>query len=229
VTLPEAAMTRRVDIVRNPREREPQDRGAAGPRTFTDAELVAEIVAGNPAVADTFCMRVLPTVDRTIRRLLGRDDWEHEDLTQIAVIELVRAVVGYRGESSLDTWVAAVTARVVYKHIRRRPIERHVAFDLVGEAMLPRSRANGENALAAREILARILRHLNSIGEKLASSFVLHDVLGHPLCDIARITHTSEAAAQSRLVRGRRRLHKRLAEDPELTDLFIDLEHIQGR
>ena len=53
----------------------PRDRRAStGALAMDDATLLAEVRAGNPAVADAFCLRVLPTVDRTVRRLLGRDD-----------------------------------------------------------------------------------------------------------------------------------------------------------
>lgn len=197
--------------------------------SLSDAELLSEIRRGNPAVADAFCRRVLPTVDKTVRRLLGGDDGEREDLAQVAITELVRTIGRFRGESSLDTWVSAVTAHVVYKQIRRRPLSRHLSLDHVPESLLAARRSTGEVTLAAREVLARIVRHLDAIGSKLAWSFVLHDVLGYGLRDIARMTGASESAAQSRVVRGRRRLHRRIAGDPELADLFVDLERMRSR
>ena len=73
------------------------------------------------------------------------------------------------------------------------------------------------------------MKHLDALGAKLSWSFVLHDVLGHDVAEVAQIMGVSEAAAQSRLIRGRRRLHKRIADDPELANLFVDLEGIRGR
>ena len=192
-----------------------------------DAVLLAEIRAGNPVVSDAFCRRVWPQVDRTVRRLLGPDDSEGEDLSQVAVIELVKTIGSYRGDCALDTWVSAVTAHVVYKQLRGRSANRHVSLDLIPDDSLPSSRTNSEGTLATREVLDRILGHLEKIGEKLAWSFLLHDVLGHGLRDVARILRVSEAAAQSRLVRGRRVLHQRIAEDPELAELFNNLERLQ--
>ena len=188
-----------------------------------DTSLVAAIRAGDPVVAETFCRRVLPTVERTVRRLLGRDDGEREDLVQIAIIEIVRSIGRYRGASSLDTWVTSVTAHLVYKQIRRRSIERLVSLDGIQEEALPWSRSEGERSLATREILARIVKHLEAVGDKLAWTYVLHDVLGYDLGEVAQMMNASEAAAQSRLVRGRRRLHERIARDPELADLFVEL------
>ena len=203
----------------------------AAPRTapvMDDAMLLAGVRAGDAQVADAFCRRIWPQVDRTIRRLLGRDDTDREDLSQLAVIELVRTIGGYRGECSLDTWTSAVTAHLVYKHIRRRPLERHVSLDAIHEETVASGRLGSEGTVAVRQVLGRILHYLDGMGEKLAWAFVLHDVLGYGLRDAAKILGVSEAAAQSRLVRGRTRLHRHIADDPELADLLGNLARARG-
>ncbi len=194
--------------------------GADKPSVEDDATLIADVVAGRNEKAGAFCQRVWRAVDRTVRRLLGPDDSEYDDLVQLAIIELIRSVAGYRGEGSLDTWVSAVTAHVVYRYIRKRSVDRCLPLDGVPEDALGSSSPTmGEDALADRESLARVVRHLDRLGEKLAWTFVFHDVLGYGLRDVARIMGGSEAAAQSRLVRGRRRLHEMIAVDPKLADL----------
>jgi len=184
-----------------------------------DDALIADVVAGKPERAAAFCQRVWRTVDRTVRRLLGNDDSEYDDLVQLSIVELIRSVGSFRGEGSLDAWVSAVTAHVVYRFIRRRSIDRYVPIESVQPDALHSSRPVGEESVAQRESLARIVGHLDELGEKLAWTFVLHDVLGYRLRDVARIMGGSEAAAQSRLVRGRRRLHELIADDPILGEL----------
>ena len=48
-------------------------------------------------------------------------------------------------------------------------------------------------------------------------ALVLHDVLGHNLAEVAEMSGITVAAAQSRLVRGRREFLKRMGPGSELT------------
>jgi len=66
-----------------------------------------------------------------------------------------------------------------------------------------------ERALQARAELQRLQRILGVMNPKHADVLVLHDVLGHELSAIAGITGLTVAAAQSRLVRGRKELLRR--------------------
>src|SRR5262249_4863875 len=108
-------------------------RSGPAPRqpSLDDAELLAALRRGDAAASAAFHDRVRPQVDRTIYRLLGRRDDDHEDLAQLALIELIYTIDGYRGECSLDTWTSTLTAHVVYKHLRRRQTERKIFADVL--------------------------------------------------------------------------------------------------
>src|SRR4051812_28475102 len=92
--------------------------------SLDDSELLASLRRCDPSAATALHDRARPQVDRTIARLLGRRDADHEDLAQLSMIELVTTIDRYRGECSLDGWIATLTARVVYKQIRKRRVER---------------------------------------------------------------------------------------------------------
>ena len=188
----------------------------------SDDEILAGLRRGDTGVAEDFYWRVKPVVDRTVRRLLGRLDRDGEDLVQLGLIQLIESVKAYRGEGALDAWVSTVSANVVYKHIRRRRLERTIfAAAVEDEAELPMAaRSSGTDATSLREALRQIADHLGAMREDRSWAFLLHDVCGYSLDEVAHICGISAAAAQSRLVRGRREIHERIAADPRLAQIL---------
>lgn len=189
-----------------------------------DRALVKAVVAGDEAVASTLCRRVWPSVDRTIRRLLGSKDADRDDVAQLALIELVNTIGRYRGDCSLDAWAQTITSRVIFKHIRRRQLERRIFTDLLADGAAPSTGPGRDEARSStRQLLGRVASHLDQMKSERAWAFVMHDILGYDLREISDMTGSSVAATQSRLVRGRRELHERVAEDPALVDMLEGL------
>lgn len=188
-----------------------------------DAEILEGIRRGDASAAAALHDRARPHVDRTIRRLLGRRDRDHEDLTQLSMIEIVRSLRGFRGECSLDTWMSRVTAHTVFKELRRRRTERSVFDASVDASSLEVSPIDPDRAATMRSALRRVRHHLATIDSVKAWTVMLHDVSGYDLREIAEITEVSVAAAQTRLVRGRRELHARIDGDPELRELVAQM------
>jgi RNA polymerase sigma-70 factor (ECF subfamily) len=180
-----------------------------------DAQLIAAVRAGDVASAGAFHDRLRPAVERTLNRLLGSADPDHPDLAQQAMIELVETIDRYRGECSVEGWAATITAHIVYKHIRRRRLERRIFAGGLTLASDERAPAL-PNVLALRGLVDRVAGHLEKLDRDRAFTLVLHDVHGYDLKEIASITRVTVSAAQTRLSRGRRELHARIAADPEL-------------
>lgn len=194
--------------------------GVAAP---DDAQLLAAVRAGDGRAAEALYERSRPIVERTLRKLLGRSDPEHQDLFQQTMIEIVRTVDRYRGECPLDGWIATLAAHVVFKDLRHRRVERRVLSDVLPfEPVGPDQPAD---RASIRSTIARVRGHLSCMDAGRAWAFLLHDVHGYDLREMAQIMGTSPAAAQSRLVRGRKELHERIAGDPELAG---NLERTEG-
>src|ERR1022692_3592809 len=192
---------------------------APGRASRSDDEILAALRRGDDGIAGDFYWRVKPVVDRTVRRLLGRLDSDGEDIVQVALVQLIESLPSYRGECPLDAWASAVSANVVYKHIRRRRLERNIfAATLGNDDELPEEyQTSGATVTAPlREAIKRIAVHLAAMSADRAWAFVLHDVCGYSLEEVSHICGISAAAAQSRLVRGRRDLHGRVADDLRL-------------
>jgi RNA polymerase sigma-70 factor, ECF subfamily len=134
---------------------------------------------------------------------------------------LVTGLGSFRGECPLDAWCSLVSARVVYRHLRRRKVERRLFVLDGGDSFDPVERV-AVSPVGLRCLVRRVEAYLHSMDSKKSWTFVLHDVHGYELAEIAEITGSSVAAAQSRLVRGRRELHDKLAGDPELSQWLVE-------
>jgi RNA polymerase sigma-70 factor (ECF subfamily) len=192
--------------------------------SLDDSELIAAVRRGDRSAATAFHDRLRPRVDGTIRRLLGGRDSEHEDLAQQTMIAIVGAIDRYRGDCSLESWASSIAANVVYNHLRRRSTERGIfQRESDGDQASPVSSTMGRG-IVVRDLLERVRAHLETLSLEKAWTFLLHDVHGYDVQEIAEITSTSVAAAQSRLVRARREIHERIAADPELAGYFDETE-----
>ena len=172
------------------------------------------------AAAGAFHDRLRPVVDRTMCRLVGPRDPDYDDLAQQALIELTTGVDRFRGECPIEAWAAVIVARVAYRQIRRRRVERRL-FAVESAESREWPDRNASNSVVHRGTIRRVQRHLSAMDPNKAWTFLLHDVHGYSLEEVATITGVSNAAAQSRLVRGRSWLRARIARDPELADLLI--------
>ena len=189
--------------------------------TQSDEAILAAVRRGDAAVAGDFYWRIKPVVERTVRRLFGKFDCDGEDVVQIALVQIIESLPSYRGECPLDAWVSAVSANVVYKHIRRRRLERRIFEDaLDGPEPAAPSSSGGVHRMLVRDATRRISEHLIAMRPDRSWAFLLHDVCGYSLDEIAHICGVSVAAAQSRLVRGRRDLHDRIGADPSLAEVL---------
>lgn len=180
-----------------------------------DSELLAGLKARDRSLSAAFYDRARPIVDRTLTRLLGARDRDYEDVAQRALFVLVDTIDSFRGECPLSAWISIVTARTAYRIIRRRRVERRLFADVEPSDDAPGARSHA-GSVAARQALERVRRELEGMDSNRAWTFLLHDVYGYDLKEVGQITGVSLAAAQSRLVRGRREIHERIRKDEAL-------------
>jgi RNA polymerase sigma-70 factor, ECF subfamily len=182
----------------------------------SDLEIVAGLHQGAEWAAEALYDRVHTAITRTLQRLLRFDRGELDDLVQASFERILR----FLSERSLEracnlpAWSSAVAANVALDHLRRRTRERRL-FDTDCDHLEPRShQENPERTTELRASAQRLQGLLGRMKPHYAETLVLHDVLGHDLAEIAALTGASVAAAQSRLVRGRKELLRRAKEKP---------------
>jgi RNA polymerase sigma-70 factor (ECF subfamily) len=201
---------------------EPPKRAPAAGPALDDSAILAGLRDRDPAVCTAFYERVRPIVDRTLSRLLGASDPDYEDTAQVALYELVDTIERFRGECPLDAWLSIVTARVVYRQIRKRRLERRLFSQSSLDDAAP-AVASMPTSFATRNAVERVRDHLLRMDSNRSWTYLLHDVYGYDLKEIGEIMGASLSAAQSRLVRARRELHDRIRGDAELANYLDDL------
>lgn len=161
------------------------------------------------------------TVGAVVRRMVGTHDPEYEDLVQSSILSIVATLSGgkFRGECPGDGWAAVIARNVAVNAIRARIRERRIftadrAGDAQTSALQVRDPALGPERLTdLRRKMAHVQRAMSAIGSDKACVVYLHDLLGYRLAEVAELLGTTLAAAQSRLVRGRRELAERIGGD----------------
>ncbi len=186
-------------------------------RPEQDEDLVEAFQAGQPGAGVRLYDRLFPVVDATIVRILGRREHDHPDLVQSTFEQIVSTLSKrtFARSCSLPGWAAVLACHVGLNALRSRRRERGVidrAQEVGGPGHPERAApASLESQLRARDELEWVRRHLAEMDPDRAAAMLLH-AMGHELVEIAGLTATSVAAAQSRLSRGRRELRARLEE-----------------
>jgi len=178
-----------------------------------DEALIEAVVQRDVRRASELHDRLISVIEATLYRLLGTRDRDHDDLVQATFEQIVVTLVRGRFSRgcSLSTWASTVAAHVAFNAMRSNQRARRV-FDPMDLSEAPdlRSHTDAETTAAVRQQIQMAQAHLTAMNPDRAMALILHDVLGHELAEIAAMLDISVAAAQSRLVRGRRDLHGRL-------------------
>ena len=127
-------------------------------------------------------------------RRLGVDDRDREDLAHDVFLVVYRRLASYDPACSLRAWLFGIAYRVVADHRRRARVKREVLDDTV-EAVAP------PPAHADREL---VLRALTTLDLERRAVFILHDLDGQSIPEIARVIDAPENTLYSHLSRARR-------------------------
>jgi RNA polymerase sigma-70 factor (ECF subfamily) len=181
----------------------------------TEADLVRGIAQGERWAADALYELLYPTVAHTLQRVLHNAGPDYEDLVQTTFERIVRALLENRMEAvlSLSGWASGIASHVALDSLRSKTRERRLfrsdEAEMSGSVDVT-AVPPGERQVDARRQLVVVRAVLASMTPEMAETVVLHDLIGHDLAETAAITRVSVAAAQSRLVRGRKELLRRV-------------------
>lgn len=199
---------------RDPALRAGDARGAAAPHyerlmtpELTDAELTTlaqRASQGDIDALERLFLALLPRV-RNLVRYLVRGDRDVDDLSQEALLHLLRGLGTYRGEGEFRAWVDRVVARSVFASRRHR--ERATDWDMSSDELTPTDSGALPDAECARRQLAACL---DTLPDAQRGALVSHHVLGMTVPEVSAALGISEETVRSRLRLGKERLKRLL-------------------
>jgi len=188
----------------------------------TDAELIAAVLAGDPASFEPLVIRYQPRVFATARRYARRES-EVEDITQEVFLKAFQKLHSFRGDAPFEHWLMRLAVRTCYDFLRAHRRNRELSFSEIGSDeidWLDRFAAEpsdaSERESAARTLVSRILDQLSPSSRVVITMLELED---RSLKEIAALTGWSVPAIKVRAFRARaemRKCLKRLASEKYL-------------
>jgi RNA polymerase sigma factor (sigma-70 family) len=190
------------------------------PRSDELLPLARAAAAGDEEAAGTLVSHVGRSVLAVVRRVLGRDCPDVDDVAQDAVIALLDSLDGFRAECSVVHFaqrIAMLTALTAQRRIRLRERWTLVAENPADDVADDASRSPLESTAArTRRALVRAL--LGELPDVIAEALAMHYVLGNTVEEIAEAAEISPNTVWSRLRLGKQALRRKLEADASLAE-----------
>jgi RNA polymerase sigma-70 factor (ECF subfamily) len=185
-----------------------------------DAAADAPTPDDEPVTAETVFRDYAPRIFHIARRMLGNDA-DAEDVAQDVLLQVIRKLDTFRGESALGTWLHRVTVNAALAHRQKRANRQRreggeAVVDELLDAGLPsgpvkRWNTSPDEPVLAAEQAALIEDAITRLPAPFRDVYVLADVEGMPNAEIADLLGLSVPAVKSRLHRARMRMRDALA------------------
>jgi len=179
---------------------------APGP-SADEAGLLEQARSGDRLAQDALVRRYLPDVYRAALRVLGNRE-SAEDAAQDAFLSALRALPGFRGESSFRTWLLRIAVNAARSHGRRWLRRRESALDEASGVAV--AAADGARGLEQKEAGARLEQALAQLPPKQRLTVALRVQQDLSYREIAAVTGGTEGGARVNYHLGMKRLRELL-------------------
>lgn len=180
-----------------------------------DAELVERATGGDHTAFEVLVLRHEREFLRAAWAILS-DEAAAYDALQTAFLKIYRKLDSFRGDASFKSWGYRIVVNCALSRIRKHKRRQEVALDEVGPAAEEPTESPAhavgwamaaEQAAQNAELRGRIVAAVADLEPKYRTVFVLHELEGLELDEVADIIGLSRGGAKTRLHRAR--LHLR--------------------
>jgi RNA polymerase sigma-70 factor (ECF subfamily) len=188
---------------------------AAAPPLAGIGDIITRCQQGDRSAFDALYLSHRRQVAALLYRLVGPA--ELEDTIQDVFFEVWKSIHRFRAESKLTTWLHRLTVNVALRRLRtkkRREPQTAGDPDLLPFGETP------ERALRRKMALRNVQRVLDEMPPKKRVVFVLHEIEGLDVAEIAEIVGAPRVTVRTRLHYARKEFFKRAESDPSFDPGF---------
>ncbi len=183
-------------------------------RIENDSELAYYAARGDEQACRRLVDRLFSRVRRTMSYLAGGGA-DAEDLSQMALIQIVRSAGSFRGDCTLEYWADRVAVQTAAKHFaknkRRTELRETYSVTPPGGHMV-------ENEVEQLRLGRRLSQVLRGLTKKHRTAVVLHYLYGYKVAEIAELTGARVNTVRGRIRVGKKKLRQLAMRDPLLSE-----------
>lgn len=171
-------------------------------------ELIAKIRQGNQTAFTELVRRYRNQVGALAYRMVNDYD-EAADITQIVFMKMAKNIWRYDDNKKFYTWLHRITVNASIDYIRKHRRHQHEPLEEFHDIQESSRRGPVFN-YQRRQLSDQIERAADTLNDKQKSAFMLRDIEGCKLDDVADIMEMPEATVRWYLHRARSKIRKEL-------------------
>ncbi|TXD38536.1 sigma-70 family RNA polymerase sigma factor [Lujinxingia vulgaris] len=179
--------------------------------SLDDVALASRAVEGDFAAFEKIVERHRDKAYR-LALSLTKSEADAQDVVQEAFINIYRKLDTFAGDAQLSSWMYRIVVNAALMRLRKTRRRAEVSVDDVSDpANLEQSapgepagwRVRGDEAAENRELREQILAAIDQLDPKYQAAFLLREIEGLSLDEIATVLELSTGAVKTRLHRAR--------------------------
>lgn len=173
-----------------------------------DADIVRNCSAGNPVAIQVFVQHHQRLVLAFLARLLGAGA-PIEDIAQEVFVRALRALPRFdlQGRARVSTWLLTIASRLALDEKRRAP-QRSMTTELADAAPFVGDSPEGHRQRS--ELSRALMRAVAQLSHEQREAFILAEVQGLSMEELATVTGVAVGTAKARLSRAKEKLRETL-------------------
>jgi len=173
-----------------------------------EQELIRRVALQEPGAFEELYHAYVDRVHRHLYTII-RSDADIDDLVQQTFVQVFRRIDTYRAEANFGTWLHRVTVNVALVHLRKR---KRWFRPETSEVLLPLPQEKApelpDDSLERKQKMALLHQALDGIHPKKRVAFLLYEVGGYTLEEVAELVDAPLNTVAARLRAARQEVRK---------------------